>query len=170
MVLGDVTRLKTRAIYRAIDAVNFWDGTQKITDPAVISEFIFWKFKIVELNYCNLHEYEIRHIFAASDTSSTGLAAYLSHTTNIIAYKNLTNDEQLTSSTERELMAIQQGVHSFNPILPGGGADSTPPRGFRHCVQNWLGPKARAIVTFNNILYYTFSEIFGSSLSSEKKL
>ena len=53
------------------------------------------------------------YIFGASDASKFGLAAHMGTTREVVAYRNFTEDEVSSSSTERELLAIQYGIHSF---------------------------------------------------------
>ena len=112
IVLGDITRLKTRHLYRTIETAKQWDSRININEDRIICEIHFWSTNLVRFNYRYLKEYFIPQIFVTSDASSYGLSAIMGNN-NSIAYRNLLSTEESNCSTERELKAIQHGLHSF---------------------------------------------------------
>ena len=119
LVLGNITRLKTRRLYKEIMKAKTWDGRIKLEEFRVIEEIIFWKFNFDTLNVRYLKEYNVPFILAASDASKSGMASHIISKENIIAYGNFSEEEEKTSSTERELLAVQAGVQAFLPKLQG---------------------------------------------------
>ena len=100
-VLGDVIQLKTRWLYKIIDARASWDSRTSCK----ISELFFWR---ENLHNCRiLTEHNIPRLIVISDASDTDLAAHLTHDDKLmISFKSFTSLESHKSSTWRELTAI----------------------------------------------------------------
>lgn len=117
LVLGDITRLKTRHLYKVIGTAPTWDNVIHMTCFNALQEILFWDHRFDSLNSRSLHEYEVPHLRVVSDASATGIAAVIPARGNLVSYRNLSTVEESNSSTERELQAIQHGLRSFAPTL-----------------------------------------------------
>ena len=120
-VLGDVIQLKTRWLYKIIEARTSWDSrTSLLASPRAISELFFWRENLRKFNCRILTEYNIPRLIVISDASDRGLAAHLTHNDKLmISFKNFTTLESQKSSTWRELTAISFGIESLKIFLIG---------------------------------------------------
>ena len=120
LVLGDLTRLRTRHMHRTIEAAPTWDGRLKVGDSPLLLEIIFWKFNFTRYNRRFLTDYEVPFLLVASDASNTGIAAHVVPSEGKkIAYRNLLTEEETSGSTERELLAILNGMEGLKSTLRG---------------------------------------------------
>lgn len=116
-VLGDITSLKTRYLYKTIEDCTSWDAKIDIIEfPNSYAEIKFWKDNLVRLNQREFCEFEGNSFHVASDASSFGLGA-VTQETNLKTHKNLNEIEKTLSSTWRELQAIVYGIRSFKEFL-----------------------------------------------------
>ena len=109
-VLGKVTQLKTRHLYKLIENSVSWDSRISLQNhtEAIQELFFFWKEQFKTFNYKNLFNYYIPELIVFSDASDTGLAAHLTNNEKLkISFRNFTVNEKRNSSTWRELMAIE---------------------------------------------------------------
>ncbi len=115
IILGNITQLKTRHLYRFIDSCWAWD--QKFTVlhwQYLLDEIVFWRTNFNKLNIRRLNDYSVPTLIISSDASSSGLAALFQvGEREFISYKNLSGSEAPQSSTFRELLAILYGLVSF---------------------------------------------------------
>ena len=116
-VLGNVIRLKTRLIYKLIEARVSWDKRINLTlFHDVLQELLFWKLNLRDLNKRAIIKYEIPDLKVFSDASATGVGAILNEK---VCYRNLKQLERGESSTFRELLAIKYAIDSFDVLLGG---------------------------------------------------
>ena len=122
IVLGPVTGLFTREMYRFIDEAPSWDGRVGMT-PAVYEELEFWQKNLPGLNARPLEESRIPVCASStvkSDASSVACAAVMKVDDSIhTAHKNFSIDEVGKSSTWRELEAVLFSLESFAPLMYG---------------------------------------------------
>lgn len=118
-VMGEITQLKTRALYNAIENRISWD-TQYSTDniPDVINEINFWKENAISLNHRKINDNSVSPINVYSDASQTGIGICIP-VLEAQSHRNLERDEVGLSSTWRELTAILYGIDSFKNTLKG---------------------------------------------------
>ncbi len=119
LALGPVARLWTRGLYRFIMQANTW-GERKELDEDAMREIVFWK-----------NNFEICHgqpiwwvnpkpdILTYSDASDTGWGGYSVELGGNIAKGKWSAEEELKSSTWRELRATHLVLESFLPNIQG---------------------------------------------------
>ena len=116
-VLGNIVRLKTRKLYKAIENRVSWDKKFSLCNNIeLIDDLLFWKLNIVNLNKRMIVKYSIPFLKIYSDASSTGIGAIFE---NNVCYRNLDNTEKGESSTYRELLAILHSINSFDRVIVG---------------------------------------------------
>ena len=120
-ILGDIIHLKTRHLYRVITTRKSWDGTLSLNRyPEAITEIIFWKKNFKTLNTRGFSQATCPTVIVASDASATGLGAHIqARTGEFTVQKNLTPEEQDTSSAHREVLAILYGLDSLRHLCKG---------------------------------------------------
>ena len=100
-VVGNIVQLKTRNLYKIIEARHSWDKRISVREnDGAINEIHFWRLNLSRLNCRPMFYQEIPHVYISSDASNYALAAYnaLEETQNI-SFKNLSPDEAVQSST-----------------------------------------------------------------------
>lgn len=113
LVVGSVTRLKTRKIYGFITSANAWDSKVKLPEE-VKTELLFWHAFLTCCDTSKLLEYAPPKVLAWADASSNGGAAIVSYSgKSKHVIMNFEYPEVIESSTFRELRAIELGVASF---------------------------------------------------------
>ena len=106
-VLGNLTRLKTRFLYKVIESRRSWDSRFNIgLHNDCLSEIFFWKNNIVSLNTRAILPYNAPLLFSYSDASNVACGAFVVGT-NEVSHRMWTACEAVKSSTWRELKAIQ---------------------------------------------------------------
>ena len=116
-VLGDVTRLKTRSLYKVIIQRASWDSSFNISYyHYAIDELLFWKLNIKALNNRLIFNYSVPSLKVFSDASAMGIGAIVC---DKVCYRNLNEPERNESSTYRELLAILYAVRAFDSVLEG---------------------------------------------------
>ena len=115
-VVGDITQLKSRALYKAIDREAPISLNQF---PDVRSEFKFWFDNATLLNKRSISEYRATYYVSVySDASDTGIGTHIP-ALGVRSHRNLEPEEEELSSTWRELTAICYGLQSFEGLLSG---------------------------------------------------
>ena len=118
-VLGYLTRLMTRFLYKVIDSRSTWDSRLNIrlhTD--CLSEMFFWKNNIVRLNSRNIVPYQAPFLLTFSDASNVACGAYLVGTEKV-SHRMWSSSEAEKSSTWRELKAVHFALTSFKNSVQG---------------------------------------------------
>lgn len=122
IVLGPVTGLFTREMYRFIDAAPSWD--KRVGIPVgVYEELRFWQENLSSLNVKCLEERKVPVCASStinSDASSVACAAIMKIDDSIYtSHKNFSVSEANMSSTWRELEAVSFSLQSFASMLQG---------------------------------------------------
>ena len=118
-VLGNLTRLKTRFLYKVIDSRSTWDPRFNIgLHNDCLSEIFFWKNNIVSLNSRNIVPYQVPFLFSFSDASNVACGAYLVGTEEV-SHRTWSSSEAEKSSTWRELNAVHFALTSFKNSVQG---------------------------------------------------
>ena len=120
LVMGPITGLFTREMYKFIEGSPVWDNKTQVTDM-VAKEFNFWSSNIEEFNVRHLHE--ARAPVSAkvnSDASAVAGGAVLRLDGEYLeAHKNFSTDEINESSTWRELDTVRFAMAAFKDRLSG---------------------------------------------------
>ena len=119
-VLGNVTPIMTRHLYKVIDIRSSWDtfiSVKRLAD--VQRELQFWDLNLDQLNIRDIFETFQPEVVVYSDASSVAGAAYAVTCRSHVAHKTWRDNEKGSSSTWRELVALQYGLLSFVPLLKG---------------------------------------------------
>ena len=118
-VLGSLTRLKTRFLYKVIDSRSTWDSRFNIgLHNDCLSEIFFWKNNIVSLNSRPIVPYQVPFLLSFSDASNVACGAYLVGTEEV-SHRMWSSSEVEKSSTWRELKAVQFALTSFKDFVQG---------------------------------------------------
>lgn len=125
MVIGHVTRLKTRALYECIISRASWNSIVLISSEA-ISEIYFWRDNLVSLNSIGSDFVTIENytLMAYSDASGIGYAGYIA-TCDGVLYEDSevlgswSEQEQSYSSTWRELEGLHRVLASSVDTMGG---------------------------------------------------
>ena len=118
-VLGNLTRLKTRFLYKAIESRRSWDSRFNIgLHNDCLSEIFFWKNNIVSLNTRAILPYNAPLLFSYSDASNVACGAFVVGT-NEVSHRMWTACEAVKSSTWRELKAIQFPLSALKDSVRG---------------------------------------------------
>ncbi len=116
-ILGPVAQLRTRALYNTVLSRSSWDGFVSL-GPSQVSELIFWKENLKELNVFDLAWAPSAKIAVFSDASASACGA---HATidgyTHVAHKEWSELEKQESSTWRELETVRFCLSSFGPLL-----------------------------------------------------
>ena len=118
-VLGNLTRLKTRFLYKVIDSRSTWDSRFNIgLHNDCLSEIFFWKNNIVSLNSRNIVPYQAPFLLSFSDASNKACGVYLVGTEEV-SHRMWSSSEAEKSSTWRELKAVHFALTSFKNSVQG---------------------------------------------------
>ena len=118
-VLGSLTRLKTRFLYKVIDSRSTWDSRFNIgLHNDCLSEIFFWKNNIVSLNSRPIVPYQAPFLLSFSDASNVACGAYLVGTEEV-SHRMWSSSEAEKSSTWRELKAVHFALTSFKDSVQG---------------------------------------------------
>ena len=119
LVLGNLTRLKTRFLYKVIDSRSTWDSRFNIgLHNDCLSEIFFWKNNIVSLNSRTIVPYQAPFLLSSSDASNVACGAYLVGTEEV-SHRMWSSSEAEKSSTWRELKAVHFALTSFKNSVQG---------------------------------------------------
>ena len=98
-VLGNLTRLKTRFLYKVIESRRSWDSRFNIgLHNDCLSEIFFWKNNIVSLNMRPILPYNAPLLFSYSDASNVACGTFVVGT-NEVSHRMWTAGEAAKSST-----------------------------------------------------------------------
>ena len=76
-VLGNIAQLKTRNIYKIIQAELKWDKSIRLHENGkAIQEIIFWQNNLIRLNSRVLYPYQVPTAFISSYASNQALSAH----------------------------------------------------------------------------------------------
>ena len=76
-MLGNIAQLKTRNIYKNIQAELKWDKSIRLHENGkAIQEIIFWQNNLIRLNSRVLYPYQVPTAFISSDASNQALSAH----------------------------------------------------------------------------------------------
>ena len=117
--LGPVARLMTRSLYGLLDTMSYWSDRLFLT-PFALQELQFWLYEIESYNNQPIWQNPsaVRVVF--SDASDTGFGGYTVECAGVqVAHGLWSPEEQVTSSTMRELMAVTIVLRSLLPLLGG---------------------------------------------------
>ncbi|KAK3084809.1 hypothetical protein FSP39_019417 [Pinctada imbricata] len=117
-VIGNVSRIMTRSLYRCIEARQSWDHIFPLIDETVLDELSFWRSNIRSLNVRKLCQYEVP-IVVFSDASSYACGAYCKSKEGDVFHKMWTGVESRMSSTWREAKAIEFFLDHFKDSFSG---------------------------------------------------
>ncbi|KAK3093064.1 hypothetical protein FSP39_010639 [Pinctada imbricata] len=117
-VIGNVSRIMTRSLYRCIEARQSWDHIFPLIDQTVMDELSFWRSNIRSLNVRKLCQYEVP-IVVFSDASSYACGAYCESKEGDVFHKMWTGVESRMSSTWREAKAIEFFLDHFKDSFSG---------------------------------------------------
>ena len=116
VVYGNLSRIMTRYCSISIAAAHGQDWDSKF----VLDEYCMRELKLWERNACQLNIKHISHdpsrkshFIVCSDTSGVGCGAHLDLNGEQVCHKQWEECERLSSSTWRELSAIEFGIESF---------------------------------------------------------
>ena len=108
--VGQVCRLKTRAMYECILSRSSWKGKVLVTKD-VIEEVKFWLKNVVPLNKRKLtHRTSEYTRVVYSDASDIGFGAYVENVSGTDVIGTWSEQESAQSSTWRELMAVSRSL------------------------------------------------------------
>ena len=116
-VLRDISQLKSRYLYQAIDSETVWDKPFPLKKfPNVKSELEFWLGNLRRLNRRSISEYRASFVNVYSDASDLGIGSHIP-AMGAESHRNLEPREMGLSSTWRELSAILYSIRSFKELL-----------------------------------------------------
>ncbi|XP_033746032.1 uncharacterized protein LOC117331431 [Pecten maximus] len=120
-VLGNITRLMSRYLYRLVEKRSSWDSAFVIDkDNECWSEMKFWLSNVNSLNLKYIsNRIQKSKCVVYSDASSHSCGAYVVEVDNAVFHQTWSYEESLKSSTWRELYAIQLAMSEFRDILRG---------------------------------------------------
>ena len=118
-VVGHIAQLKTRFMYQDILQRVKWDKIFRVSDDSkMVEEMFFWKNNIVQLNERFLFNYSVPQLLVYSDASQTGCGAWTVDFGNMMKFNKTWNgEEQMKSSTWRELKGVSLAIKAFSPQL-----------------------------------------------------
>ncbi len=118
LAMGSITRLRTRALYQAINNRASWHSRVVLTDQAV-GELQFWRRAAQAYNSQPIWFTPAATRVAYSDASSSGFGGYVVEVGTEVAHGLWTVHEAACSSTWREMKAVERVVQSFASRLAG---------------------------------------------------
>ena len=119
LVFGNVCKLMTKSIHRALDRRQGWDSCVEL-DPCARKELEFWKNNVSNLNsrsFLNTFREPSRIVY--SDASATGCAAFIAIDDTPVSHINWDSLQMNQSSTWRELHCVSFALKSFAHLLSG---------------------------------------------------
>jgi hypothetical protein len=116
IALGPISKLMTRASYRAIESRVFWSDRIFLPDP-VLKELRFWSSNIPRLNGAPFIFRLAPSIQVFSDASDTGIGGYIRGIPELRFHATWTPTEKQRSSTWRELAAVLRTLSEFRNHL-----------------------------------------------------
>ena len=119
LVFGDVCKLMTKSLHRALDHRERWKSRVDL-DPCACKELEFWKNNVFHLNPRSFTDAAHRpsRIFY-SDASVVGCAAYIAIDDMPVSHKNWDSLQMKQGFTWRELHCVCFALKSFAHVLSG---------------------------------------------------
>jgi len=122
-VWGNLTRLKTRFLYKVIESRPSWDSRFNIgfnigLHNECLSEIFFWKNNIISLNSRAILPYHAPLLVSYSDARSVACGAFLVGT-NEVSHRMWSPCEAAKSSAWRELKGIYFALTTFKTLVQG---------------------------------------------------
>ncbi|XP_071149234.1 uncharacterized protein [Mytilus edulis] len=116
--MGSVVRLRTRSLYECIMQKASWDSPVSIKEKA-FDEVVFWKENVEFLNGKELLDEKVCTSVVYTDASGTGFGGYIVEYEESEVIGSWKPDEQVKSSTWRELEAVYRMLMSKLNYLKG---------------------------------------------------
>ena len=117
LALGPIVRLFTRNLYKVIESRLSWFHPISLSSDAV-SELKFWLHNIDSRNGFTFKPHPTTSKIVFTDASSSGYGGFIAERLNkIICVGKFSEFERETSSTSRELLAVNHVLKSFGPRL-----------------------------------------------------
>lgn len=116
--MGSVVRLRTRSLYECIMQKASWDSPVLIKEMA-FDEVVFWKENVEFLNGKELLDEKVCTSVVYTDASGTGFGGYIVEYEESEVIGSWKPDEQVKSSTWRELEAVYRMLMSKLNYLKG---------------------------------------------------
>ena len=108
-----VTRIMTRHLFSVVNSASSWDCNVFLTDDS-ISEINFWANNVDSLNgivYWGARSLPVRVSF--SDASDSACGAFVESNPQLVFHQNWSPEENVRSSTWRELKAVCLALEAF---------------------------------------------------------
>ena len=119
LVFGNVCKLMTKSLHRALDRREGWESRVDL-DHAARKELEFWKSNVSHLNSrCFADAIRRPSRIVYSDASAVSCAAFIAIDDMPVSYKNWDSLQMKNSSTERELHCVSSALKSFAHLLSG---------------------------------------------------
>ena len=121
IAFGDIIYLRSKCMQCQIASTQSWSSNIHISDLAK-REMLFWQNYLFTGNGMSLHTPAGAAAISFSDASATGVGAILSPkpgSSDISIHRVLSPEEQLASSTRRELIAIDYALDQSKELLSG---------------------------------------------------
>ena len=117
MALGPLVRLFTRRIYQLIESRYSWHNPI-VLDEGAREDLKFWETNIHQRNGFTFKPRPITSKLLFTDASESGYGGFVAQRLNqTICVGKFTECEKLTSSTSRELLAVNYVLKSFGSVL-----------------------------------------------------
>ena len=119
LVFGNVCKLMTKSLHRALDRRVGWESRVDL-DHAARKELEFWKVNVSLLNsrsFADAVRRPSRIVY--SDASAVGCAAFIAIDDMPVSHKNWDSLQMKQSSTWRELHCVSFALKSFAHLLSG---------------------------------------------------
>ena len=117
LALGPIVRLFTRNLYRMIETRESWYHPISLSDEA-LSELKFWLHNINSKNEFTFKPRPTTSKIVFTDASSFGYGGFIAERLNrVICVGKFNEVEKATSSTTRELTAVEHVLKSFGARL-----------------------------------------------------
>ena len=117
IALGNISRLFTRQMYKFVELRDSWDKKEFI-NAEVRNELNFWEKNLLSLNGFRIKENVAISRIVYTDASDKKYGGYIAEQLgNVIARGLFTDAEIRTSSTYRELLAVNRVLQSIGFLL-----------------------------------------------------
>ena len=119
LVFGNVCKLMTKSLHRALDRKEGWESRVDL-DPCARKELEFWKNNVFHLNSrSSADPFRRPSRIVYSDASAVGCAAYIAIDNMPVSHKNWDSLQMKQSSRCRELHYVSFALKSFADLLSG---------------------------------------------------
>ena len=119
LVFGNVCKLMTKSLHRALDRKEGWESRVDL-DTCARKELEFWKKNVFHLNSrSSADPFRRPSRIVYSDASAVGCAAYIAIDNMPVSHKNWDSLQMKQSSRCRELHYVSFALKSFADLLSG---------------------------------------------------